>query len=107
MYIEQLTNDDFNTLAVVFAQNIDAKFKTEPFNNNSVLIKLNGLIAPQFVLSDFDVIPSNKSAVEYISAYNVKQKYYKYMAQKFGPQYYEDLMAHLEQEYAHLKSSLN
>jgi hypothetical protein len=107
MYIEQLTNDDFNTLAIVFTQNIDTNFKTEPFNNNSVLIKLNGLIAPQFVLSDFDVSPSNKSAVEFISAYNVKQKYYKYMVQKFGPKYYEDLMEHLEKEYAYLKSSLN
>ena len=107
MYIEQLKHEDFNILAVKFSQNIDANFKIEPFNNNSVLIKLNGLIAPQLVLTDFEVIPANKSAVEFILKFNVEEKYYTYMKQKFGRQYYEELMSYIDKKNEHLKSSLN
>lgn len=106
MFFEKLSGSDFVTLAIIFCENVDAKISISNINDDKVL-SLNLPNRPKFIFKDFDVEPANVAAAEYLTTLNIKNKYFKYMGQKFGAEYIEQLINYKKEKLNDIISIFN
>lgn len=87
MYIEQLTEKDFNQFASIFNCGVDRVKKS---NNNELYVRLfTGIMGPQpeLWISDFDL----RTSIYYRPVQKqLKKEYIQFMYDKFGEQYKQD-----------------
>ena len=109
MYIEQLNADDFHLLSFLLFSSFDTKNKTNKFEHNSIRLTIKEFQKEEkavFILKDFVIVPASELAASLFMSSNLEERYFKFMIQRFGLDYEQELFSKINSKTNHMANSL-